>query len=42
MRAKKIFIASGARPSIPPVKGLDNVPYLTNESILALEENPPA
>jgi len=40
MRAKKIFIASGARPSIPPVKGLDNVPYLTNESILALEEKP--
>lgn len=40
LRGKKIFIASGARPSIPPVKGLDNVPYLTNESILDLEEKP--
>ena len=40
LRGKKIFIASGARPSIPPVNGLDNVPYLTNESILDLEEKP--
>jgi mycothione reductase len=40
LRGKKIFIASGARPAVPQVKGLDNVPYLTNESILELEEKP--
>lgn len=38
--AKKFFIASGARPQIPPVKGLEAVPFLTNESVLDLEELP--
>ena len=40
LRGRKIFIASGARPAIPQVKGLDNVPYLTNESVLELKEKP--
>ena len=40
IRGKKIFIASGARPAIPPVKGLSDVPYLTNESLLELERLP--
>ncbi|RJQ22637.1 MAG: dihydrolipoyl dehydrogenase, partial [Nitrospiraceae bacterium] len=40
IRGKKIFIASGARPVIPPLKGLENVPYLTNESVLGLEKKP--
>ncbi len=40
IRGKKIFIASGARPAIPPVKGLDSVRYLTNESVLELETRP--
>lgn len=40
IRGKKIFIASGARPSIPPIKGLDTVRYLTNESVLELEKRP--
>ncbi|MBI5055743.1 MAG: dihydrolipoyl dehydrogenase [Nitrospirae bacterium] len=40
IRGKKIFIASGARPVVPPLKGLDNVPYLTNESVLGLKEKP--
>ncbi len=40
IRGKKIFIASGARPGLPPIKGLDTVPYLTNESVLELEERP--
>ena len=39
-RGKKIFIASGARPSVPPIKGIDSVPYLTNETILRLEKLP--
>ncbi len=37
---RKIFIATGARPSIPPISGLDSIRYLTNESILRLERKP--
>ena len=40
IRAKRIFIASGARPAIPPIKGLENIPYLTNETLLLLEKMP--
>jgi dihydrolipoamide dehydrogenase len=40
IKGRKIFIASGARPSIPPVKGLDSIRYLTNESVLELRERP--
>ena len=40
IKGKKIFIASGARPAVPPLKGLDNIPYLTNESVLGLEKRP--
>ncbi len=37
---KKIFIASGARPLIPPIKGIDSAEFLTNESVLQLEKRP--
>ncbi|MBS7249227.1 MAG: dihydrolipoyl dehydrogenase, partial [Candidatus Freyarchaeota archaeon] len=40
IRGEKIFIVSGARPFIPPIKGIDNVSYLTNETVLELEELP--
>jgi mycothione reductase len=40
IRGKKIFIASGARPSLPPIKGLDSVRVLTNESVLDLDRKP--
>ena len=40
IRGEKIFIASGSRPMIPPLKGLDSVDYLTNETLLQLEERP--
>ena len=40
IRARKIFIVSGARPAIPPIKGLTEVPYLTNETLLQLEKPP--
>jgi mycothione reductase len=40
IKGKKIFIASGARPLIPLTKGLDRVPYLTNESVLELKKRP--
>lgn len=35
-----IFVTAGARPLIPPIEGLDGVDYLTNESVLELEELP--
>lgn len=38
--AKRIVIATGSSPFIPPVKGLDGTPYLTNETIFDLEEVP--
>ncbi len=40
IKGKKVFIASGARPLIPPIKGLDKVPYLTNENVLSLTKTP--
>ncbi|MBN1170103.1 dihydrolipoyl dehydrogenase [Candidatus Micrarchaeota archaeon] len=39
--ADKIVIAAGTRPAIPPVKGLDSVPYMTSDGALRLEELPP-
>jgi mycothione reductase len=40
IKGDKIFIASGSRPLIPPIKGLDNVDFLTNETVLKLKERP--
>ncbi len=40
IRAKTIFVASGARPAMPPVKGLAGIGCLTNESVLQLEKLP--
>jgi mycothione reductase len=40
IRAKKIFIATGARPAVPPITGLADIDYLTNESVLSLTELP--
>ena len=38
IKGDRIFIASGSRPFIPPIKGLDAVDFLTNESVLELKE----
>ncbi len=40
LRGDMICIASGSRPLVPPIKGLDSVDYLTNESVLELTEKP--
>ncbi len=40
LRADKIIIATGARPFIPPIKGLEEADYLTNETLFDLEEKP--
>lgn len=38
--ARRFVIATGSSPALPPVPGLDRVPYLTNETIFALRERP--
>ncbi len=40
LRARGIVLATGSRPAIPPVPGLAEVPYLTNETIFELTEPP--
>ncbi len=40
IRGKILFLASGARPFIPPIKGIESIEYLTNETALYLTEKP--
>ena len=39
-RAKRIFIATGTEPMIPPIPGIDSVSVLTNKNIFLLEKAP--
>ncbi|MEE8535650.1 MAG: FAD-dependent oxidoreductase, partial [Kiloniellales bacterium] len=38
--ARRIVVATGSRPMVPPLPGLDQVPYLTNETVFGLTELP--
>ena len=40
LRFAKAVIATGARASAPPIPGIDDVPYLTNETLFSLTELP--
>lgn len=40
IRARRFVIATGSRAAIPPIPGLDSVPYMTNESIFSQTERP--
>lgn len=40
IKAQHVVIASGARPVIPDVPGLDKVRYFTNKTVLELDEIP--
>ena len=40
LKADAILIATGARPSVPSIPGLDSIHYLTNESAFELEALP--
>jgi dihydrolipoamide dehydrogenase len=40
IKGKKIFIASGARPLVPRIDGIEKADYLTNESVLELKKKP--
>ena len=38
--ARRIVIATGSSPFVPPIPGLDNIPYETNETLFKLRERP--
>ena len=40
IRARRFVIATGSAAALPPVSGLDQVDYLTNENIFELQELP--
>src|SRR3569833_868926 len=40
IRARRFVIATGSKPAVPAIPGLDGGPYLTNETILKLKELP--
>ncbi|HEY0832342.1 MAG TPA: FAD-dependent oxidoreductase [Azospirillum sp.] len=35
IKARRFVLATGSRPLVPPIPGLDGVPYLTNETLFA-------
>lgn len=42
LRAKNIVIATGTRTAVPPLEGIDQVPYYTNETIFDELKSKPA
>jgi pyruvate/2-oxoglutarate dehydrogenase complex dihydrolipoamide dehydrogenase (E3) component len=42
LTAKRIVIATGAEPALPPIPGLDDVPYLTHASAFDQDALPPS
>ncbi|MCA3358038.1 MAG: FAD-dependent oxidoreductase, partial [Roseomonas sp.] len=40
IRARRFVVATGSSGAIPPVHGLGDIPYLTNETIFGLTEKP--
>jgi len=40
IRTKSIIIAAGARPFVPPIKGVEDIDYLTSDNVWELEELP--
>jgi pyruvate/2-oxoglutarate dehydrogenase complex dihydrolipoamide dehydrogenase (E3) component len=40
IRARRIVVATGSSPAVPPIAGLAEVPHLTNETVFDLTERP--
>ena len=40
IKARRIVIATGSSPLVPPIPGLETVPYETNETLFELREQP--
>ncbi len=37
---RNIVVATGARPFVPPIKGIENIDYLTSDNVWQLQEQP--
>ena len=40
IKARRIIIATGSSPLVPPIPGLESVPYETNETLFQLRKRP--
>lgn len=40
LRSRRVIVATGAQPAVPPIEGLDSVDFLTNETLFALQRRP--
>ncbi|PQO24043.1 dihydrolipoamide dehydrogenase [Rhodobacteraceae bacterium WD3A24] len=40
IRARRFVVATGSSPFVPPIPGLNETPYLTNETVFGLRERP--
>lgn len=40
IKARRIVVSTGSSPFVPPIPGLDTVPYETNETLFELREQP--
>ncbi len=40
VHASRIYLNTGTSPFVPPIPGLGETPYLTNETVMALRERP--
>lgn len=40
LRSRRFLLATGSSPFVPPIDGLEDAPYLTNETVFDLEELP--
>ena len=40
IRARRFVVATGSSPALPPIPGLEDLPFLTNETVFDLKERP--
>ncbi|KZL15509.1 FAD-dependent oxidoreductase [Pseudovibrio sp. Ad26] len=40
IKARRFVIATGSSAAVPPIPGIENTPYLTNENLFELKERP--
>ncbi len=41
LTSKQIFLCTGSKPSVPPIKGLNKVEFMTSREVLQLKKLPP-
>ncbi len=40
IKSRSIFLCTGSKPLVPPIRGLDRIPFLTSDTILSLDHLP--